>query len=75
MKSIILEGYNRKVFYSNLLANGKLHSYPADIDWQAGDLFFRLMEQMAESGGITEKLKAEQPTEWVGKMNAEVIFA
>lgn len=61
---------HRKVFYTNLLTSGRLNSYLADIDRQAGNLFFRLVEQMAESEGITEKLKAEQPMEWVGKMNA-----
>lgn len=42
----------------------------ADIDQQAAELFLRLVEQMAEHEGVTEKLKAEQPMEWVGKMNA-----
>ncbi len=61
---------HRKVFYTNLLTSGKLNSYLADIDRQAAELFFRLVEQMAEREGITENLKAEQPMEWVGKMNA-----
>ena len=77
---------HRKVFYTNLLTSGKLNSYLVDIDRQAEELFFRLVEQMAEREGVTEKLKAEQPMEWVGKINAlreaateivnaEVIFA
>lgn len=77
---------HRKVFYTNLLTSGKLNSYLADIDRQAAELFFRLVEQMAEREGITENLKGEQPMEWIGKMNAlreaaaeivnaEVIFA
>ena len=61
---------HRKVFYTNLLTSGRLNGYLADIDRQATELFFRLMEQMAEREGITEKLKAEQPMKWVGKMNA-----
>lgn len=61
---------HRKVFYTNLLTSGKLNGYLADIDRQTQALFFRLVEQMAEREGITEKLKAEQPMEWVGKMNA-----
>lgn len=76
----------RKVFYTNLLTSGKLNSYLADVDEQAEDMFFRLVEQMVKREGITEKLKSEQPMEWVGKMNAlreaateivnaEVIFA
>lgn len=60
----------RKVLYTNLLTSGKLNSYLADIDKQAEDMFFRLVKQMAEREGITEKLKAEHPMEWVGKMNA-----
>lgn len=61
---------HRKVLYTNLLTSGKLNSYLADIDRQAEELFFRLVEQMADREGITEKLKAEHPMEWVGKMNA-----
>lgn len=61
---------HRKVFYTNLLTSGKLNSYLADIDQQAAELFLRLVEQTAEHEGVTEKLKAEQPMEWVGKMNA-----
>lgn len=77
---------HKKVFYTNLLTSGRLNSYLMDIDRQAEKLFLRLVEQMAEREGITEKLKAEQPMKWVGKMNAlreaaaeivnaEVIFA
>ena len=77
---------HRKVFYTNLLTSGRLNGYLADIDRQATELFFRLMEQMAEHEGITEELKAEHPMEWIGRMNAlresaveivnaEVIFA
>lgn len=72
---------HRKVLYTNLLTSGMLNSYLADIDRQAKDMFLRLVEQMAEREGITEKLKAEQPMEWVGKMNAlreaaaEIVYA
>ena len=61
---------HRKVFYTNLLTSGKLNSYLADVDEQAEDMFFRLVEQMVEREGITEKHKAEQPMEWVSKMKA-----
>ena len=59
-----------KVTYTNLLTSGKLNSYLAEIDKQAKDMFFRLVKQMAERDGITEKLKAENQMLWVGKMNA-----
>ena len=77
---------HRKVFYTNLLTSGRLNGYLADVDRRAEELFFRLVEQMAERNGVTEKLKARQPMEWVGRMNvlseaaaeivnADVIFA
>ena len=59
----------RKAFYINLLTSGKLNSYLVDVDRQAEELFFRLVKQMSELEGITEKLKAEHSMEWVGKIN------
>ena len=61
---------HRKVFYTNLLTNGRLNSYLAGIDRQAEELFFRLVEQMTEREGITETLKADNQMEWVQRMNA-----
>lgn len=58
-----------KIRYTNLLTSGKLNGYLADIDKQAEEMFFRLVKQMAEREGITEKLKADNPTEWVAQMN------
>ncbi len=58
-----------KVRYINLLTSGKLNGYLADIDKQAEDMFFRLVEQMAEREGVTERLKAGNPMEWVALMN------
>ena len=58
-----------KVRYTNLLTSGKLNGYLADIDKQAEDMFFRLVDQMAESEGVTEQLKADNQMEWVARMN------
>ena len=60
---------NRKVLYLSLLTSGKLNGYLADLDKQAEELFTRLIKQMAERDGITEKLKADNQMEWVGRMN------
>lgn len=60
---------NRKVLYLSLLTSGKLNGYLADIDKQAEEMFSRLVKQMAEREGITEKLKADNQMEWVGRMN------
>ena len=63
-----LKEYNRGV-YTSLLTSGKLNSYLADVDEQAREMFFRLVEQMAEREGVTEQLKAENALEWVRRMN------
>lgn len=60
---------HRKVFYADLLTSGKLNCYLADIDWQAEQLFLRLVKQIADAEGITEALKASDQMEWVRKMN------
>ncbi len=58
-----------KVLYLNLLTSGKLNGYLADLDKQAEDMFFRLVKQMAEREGVTEKLKADNQMEWVARIN------
>lgn len=59
----------RKVLYTNLLTSGKLNSYLADIDRQAKEMFSRLVKQIAEREGVTEKLESDDQMAWVQKMN------
>ena len=59
----------RRVIYINLLTNGKLNTYLADIDRQAQERFERLIEGMKQTQGITERLKAENALEWIGRLN------
>lgn len=60
---------HHRVRYANLPTSGELNAYLADIDRQAEELFLRLVKQMAESEDVTEKLKADNQMEWVGRMN------
>ena len=60
---------NRKVLYLNLLTSGNMNGYLVDFDKQAEDMLSRLVKQMAESEGVTEKLKADNQMEWVARMN------
>ena len=60
---------HHKVLYYNLLTSGKLDSYLADIEEQAQQLFLRLVKELAEKEGVTEKLKAENAMLWVRQMN------
>lgn len=60
---------HRRATYATLLTSGRLNSYLADIDRQAEELFSRLVKQMAEREGVTEKLKVDNQMEWVARMN------
>lgn len=53
----------------NLLTSGKLNGYLSGLDKQAENMFFRLVKQMSEREGVTEKLKADDQMEWVDRMN------
>lgn len=59
----------RKARYTSLLLSGRLNSYLADIDQQAQERLDTVTEQMAQSQGITEALKAADQMAWVGWMN------
>ena len=76
---------HRPVIYTTLLLSGKMNSHLAEIDNRATEMFDRLMKQLADKEGITERLKAQDQMAWVGAMNnirnaaeeivnAEVIF-
>ena len=60
----------RKPLYIELLTSGGLNAYLAEIDEKAEDKFFRLVKELAEKEGITEKLKAENQMLWVQRMNS-----
>ena len=52
-----------------MLTSGKLNSYLAKINEHVEDMFFRLVNQIAERDGVTEQLKLENQLEWVRRMN------
>ena len=60
---------HRPALYNALLLSGKLDGYLADIDRQAQERLDTVIEQMAQSQGITEALKVTDQMVWVGKMN------
>ena len=55
--------------YSQLVAEGKLGTYLAQIDEQANNMLDLLIRQMAEREGVSEQLKATDQMEWVRRMN------
>lgn len=56
--------------YSQLVAEGKLGTYLAQIDEQANNMLDLLIRQMAEREGVTEQLKVAGQMEWVRRMNS-----
>jgi len=60
---------HRPILYTNLKTTGQLRSHLADVEEQANALFLRLVKDYAASEGVTEQLKAENPMEWVRRMN------
>ena len=61
---------HHRLIYFNLLTSCKLAAYLADIDSQANDMYDLLVSQLSEKENITEQLKAQNPMEWIRKMNA-----
>ena len=61
---------HRHLLYSTMLLGGRLDDHLHEIDDAAQKRMDQLMQQMAETAGITEELKACDPMRWVGEMNA-----
>ena len=60
---------HKRVQFNIMLMNGTLWTHLAEVDEQASDMFFRLVEQMKVNDGVTEQLKADDQIEWVARMN------
>lgn len=60
---------HRRILYTNLLTSGKLNEHLAKVQEAAQNRMELLVRQMAEVQGVTEKLKASNQMEWIGRMN------
>ena len=71
---------HRIALYTELLTSGRLNAYLAELNEEAETMHFRLVKELAEKEGVTEKLKAEDGMKWVQAMNnirnraAEVVY-
>lgn len=61
---------NKNGIYTGLWLSGKLDSYLAELNQQAEDMFFQLVNALAEKEGVTEHLKADNQMAWVAAMNS-----
>ena len=56
--------------FNDLVLSGRLWTYLADLNEQAQERLFLIIEQMKASEGVTEGLKAADQLAWVGAMNS-----
>jgi hypothetical protein len=61
---------HRKGTYTTILTEGRLNSYLHEIDETAKAQISESISRMAQSLGVSEKLKAENPMQWVQMMNS-----
>lgn len=72
---------NREPIYTCLLLSGKLNAHLEEVNRQAEEMLFRLVDQMARAEGVTEQIKVTDQMAWVGAMNSiraraeEVVYA
>ena len=59
----------KKSLYADLKMTGKLNDYLSGINEEAEEMFSRMVKQMAETQGVTEKLKVQNQLLWVQRMN------
>ena len=60
---------HHRVLYYNMMTKCTLYPHLAEVEQQAQEMFFRLVDEMAKREGITEQLKAADQMEWVRRMN------
>ena len=68
-RNLLLE-QEHPVLFNSLVLSGKLWTYLADLNEQAQERLFLIVEQMTVAEGVTEDLKASDPLAWVGAMNS-----
>ena len=61
---------HRPILFNDLILNGQLWTYLADLNNQAQERLSLIIEQMKASEGVTEELKAANQMAWVGAMNS-----
>lgn len=60
---------NKPALYGELLVLGGMNEHLYSVEQRAEEMAQRLTQQLKESQGVTEKLKAEKQMLWIGLMN------
>ena len=61
---------HRPILFNDLILNGQLWTYLADLNEQVQERLSLIVEQMKATEGVTEELKATDQTAWIGTMNS-----
>ena len=61
---------HRPIIYNQLILSGKLASHLAEIDKTCQERQDRMIEQIKDTEGVTEALKATDQMEWIRRMNS-----
>ena len=59
---------HKTVLFNSLLIQGKLYKYCSEIETQARDMFYTIVEQLKKAEGVTEQLKEQDQLEWVQRI-------
>ena len=59
---------HHKVLYNQMLLDGSLWPHLLQVDRQATEMMETITEQMKQSYGVTEKLKADDQWRWIQEM-------
>ena len=60
---------HRPILWNRMILSETLYSHLREIDETAQSRLETMMPKLMEAAGISEKLKAENPMQWVGLMN------
>ena len=60
----------RRILYTQLLTSGQLTQHLQQVQTDMAELHGKLVQQMAQAENLTERLKEQNPLEWVQRMNA-----
>jgi len=61
---------HRPVLFSRMVLDGSLWKHLAEVDAVCRERMERTVSAMARQEGVSEKLKAADPLEWVRRMNS-----
>ena len=61
---------HRPILFNDLILSGQLWTYLADLNEQAQERLYLIVDQMKEAEDVTEELKAANQMAWVAAMNS-----